>query len=91
MRSSLQQYSPTSALQSGKLRASISRSHFSAAGELLDDFSRERFQNILSRQDAKSAKKNIFSELGELCVFARVIVYSRSFKARQRKTSNGFG
>jgi len=54
----------------------------------------ETDQQSLSRQDAKSAKDNIFfyfSELGVLCVFARLIFFPIPYSKIQPKTSNILG
>jgi hypothetical protein len=53
----------------------------------------EPLQEIVSRQDAKSAKKKYFlvSELGVLCVFARVISFPIPQANIQPRISNMFG
>jgi hypothetical protein len=55
----------------------------------LESESKELSQS-LSLPDAKSAKKNIFllSELGVLCVFARVISFSIPYSRIQPKIPN---
>jgi hypothetical protein len=58
----------------------------------LESESKELSQS-LSRPDAKSAKENIFllSDLGVLCVFARVISFSIPYSRIQPKIPNIFG
>jgi hypothetical protein len=53
----------------------------------------EPLQEIFSRQDAKGAKKKYFlvSELGVLCVFARVISFPILQATMQPRISKLFG